>query len=96
MGTAKRRYPKGEIVRRGNEIFEKKIKSRLKGRDAQDFVVIDIETEDYEVDADNLTACQRLRGRVPDAQIYARRVGSHILHRLPSLRHFKIRENKHG
>lgn len=80
MGTTKRRYPKDVIVKRGDEIFEKKVKSQLKGRDAMDYVVIDIETGDYEVDTDNLAACQRLRERVPDAQIYARRVGSRILH----------------
>jgi hypothetical protein len=80
MGTTKRRYPKEEMVKRGDEIFEKKVKSQLKGRDALDYVVIDIETGDYEVDADNLAACQRLRERVPDAQIYARRVASRYLH----------------
>ena len=90
MGATRRRYPKGEIVKRGDEIFEKKIKSLLKGRDALDYVVIDIETEDYEVDADNLAACKRLRERVPDAQIYARRVGSRYLH------HFGGRRPKEG
>jgi hypothetical protein len=42
--------------------------------------VIDIETSEYEVDADNLTACLRLRERIPDAQIYGRRVGSRYIH----------------
>lgn len=82
MGTSKRRYPKEEIVKRGDAIFEKDVKSHLKGRDPMDFVVIDIETRAYEVDADNLTACDRLRERIPDAQIYARRVGSRYIHRL--------------
>ena len=79
MRATKRRYPKDEIVKRGNEIFEK-IKSQFKERDATDYVVIDIETGEYEVDANNLAACLRLRERVPDAQIYARRVGSRYLH----------------
>jgi hypothetical protein len=76
MATTKRRYPKEEIVKRGNAIFEKDIRPHLKGRDPMDFVVIDIETGSYEVDADHLTANGRLRARIPDAQIYARRVGS--------------------
>jgi hypothetical protein len=80
MGMPKRRYPKDVIVKLGDDIFEKTVKSQLKGRDATDYVVIDIETGEFEVDADNLAACLRLRERVPDAQIYARRVGSRYLH----------------
>ena len=76
MGTTKRRYPKEEIVKRGGAIFEKDVKPHLKGRDPLDFVVIDIETGAYEVDAEELAACDRLRERLPDAQIYGRRVGS--------------------
>lgn len=80
MGVAKRRYPKEEIARRGEEIFKEKIKSKLKGRDSQDYVLIDIETEDYEIDADHWAALLRLRERNPDAQIWARRVGSRHIH----------------
>ncbi len=78
--STKRRYPKEEIFQRGEAIFEKDVKAHVKGRDPMDFVVIDIEMGDYEVDADNLTACLRLRERIPDAQIFARRVGSRTVH----------------
>ena len=76
MATTKRRYSKEEIVKRGGAIFEKDVRPHLEGRDPMDFVVIDIETGAYEVDAKELAACDRLRERIPDAQIYARRVGS--------------------
>ena len=80
MAATKRRYPKKEIVQRGDAIFEKDVKRHLKGRDPMHFVVIDIETGDYEVDADNLAACLRLHQRNPDAQLFARRVGSRTIH----------------
>ncbi|MBI3821536.1 MAG: hypothetical protein HY289_02530 [Planctomycetes bacterium] len=80
MATTKRRYPKEEIVKRGDAIFEKDVKRHVKGRDPMDYVLIDIETGDYEVDAVHMAAHDRLRGRNPDAQIYARRVGSRVLH----------------
>jgi hypothetical protein len=79
MPPTKRRYPKEEIVKRGQAIFENDVKPHLKGRDPMDFVVIDIETGAYEVDADNLAACLRLRERNPDAQIWGRRVGSRTI-----------------
>ena len=78
MATTKRRYPKQELRERGEAIFEK-IKRLLKGRDPLDFVLIDIETGSYEVDVDHLTACRRLRERIPDAQIWVRRVGSRFV-----------------
>jgi hypothetical protein len=74
MAPTKHHYSKEEIIKRGEAIFEKDVRPHLKGRDPMDFVVIDIETGEYEVDADNLTACCRLRERVPDAQIWCRRV----------------------
>lgn len=80
MATTKRRYPKEEIVKRGNAIFEKDILRHVKSRNPLDFVLIDIETGDYEVDAKHLAAHERLRERHPDAQIYARRVGCRYLH----------------
>src|ERR1043165_2550160 len=79
MGTTKRRYSKEVLAERGEAIFEKDVRPKLKGRDRMDFVVIDIETGEYEVDPDNLTACLRLRERIPDAQIRARRGGSRVV-----------------
>jgi hypothetical protein len=70
------RYSKEEFRKRGEAIFENDIHARVKGRNLRDFVAIDIETGDYEVDASEMAACNRLRDRLPDAQIWLRRVGS--------------------
>ena len=70
------RYSKEEFRKRGEAIFENKICSRLKGRNPRDFVAIDIESEEFEVDESEMAACGRLRDRIPDAQIWLRRVGS--------------------
>ena len=42
------------------------------------FVVIDIDTGAYEVDADELAASDRLLARYPDAQVWLRQVGSRV------------------
>jgi hypothetical protein len=70
------RYSNEEFRKRGEAIFEKEIHKRVKGRNPRDFVAIDIETGDYEVDESEMAACGRLRDRIPDAQIWLRRVGS--------------------
>jgi hypothetical protein len=76
VGTTKRRYPKEEIAQRGESIFEKQIRSHLEGKNPRHFLAIDIETGDYEINESEMAACARLRARVPDAQIWLRKVGS--------------------
>lgn len=81
MATIKPRYSKEEFARRGDEIYEKSIRQHLKKNDAGKFIVIDIETGAYEIDADEIAASDRLLARVPDAQVWLRRVGSRYAHR---------------
>jgi hypothetical protein len=82
MATTQPRYSKEEFARRGEEIFEREIQPQVAHRDENDFVLIDIETGAYEVDADELAGLRRLQARVPGAQIWGRRVGSRYSRRL--------------
>jgi hypothetical protein len=70
-----------EFARRGEEIFERDIRPHVQSEDPAKFVLIDIETGDYEIDADEMTASDRLLARRPDAQVWFRRVGSPYAHR---------------
>ena len=81
MSGRQPRYSKEEFARRGDEIFERDIRPHVEGIDEQTFVLIDIETGDYEIDADGLAASDRLFARRPDAQIWMRRFGSPYAHR---------------
>lgn len=81
MSTTERRYPKEEFARRGDEIYERDIKPKLKPRDKGKFLAIDIETGDYEIDSDEMQVCHRLRERIPQAQIWLKRVGYAYVHR---------------
>lgn len=83
MAATKPRYSKEEFARRGDAIYERDICPVLTGADAGKFVVIDIETGAYEVDADELAASDRLQARIPGAQVWLRRVGS------PHVRRFR-------
>jgi hypothetical protein len=75
------RYSKEEFARRGDEIYEQKIHSRIEANNEGEFVAIDIETGAYEVDSDELVASDRLLARYPEAQIWVRRVGSRYARR---------------
>ena len=76
MATLKPRYSKEEFARRGDAIYDREIAPRLEKANGGKFVSIDIESGDFEIDADDMAATQRLRARLPDAQIWFRRIGS--------------------
>jgi hypothetical protein len=82
MASLKRRYSKEEFAQRGDAIYEKEVRPQLKADDVGRFAAIDIESEMYEVDADEMKAGSKLRKRIPDAQIWMVRIGSRSVHRL--------------
>src|SRR5262249_9740184 len=82
MGSVKRRYSKEEFARRGDAIYENDVRPRLKPADEGKFAAIDIESGAFELDRDEMKAGNRLRARIPDAQIWMVRVGHRAVHRV--------------
>jgi hypothetical protein len=74
------RYSEEEFARRGDEIYDRDILPKLKPAD-KGIVAIDIETGEYEIAPDELTASNRLLTRRPEAQVWIRRIGSPYLYR---------------
>ncbi len=70
-----RTYRPGEVSARGEAIYRGKIRHLVEPQEHGKFVVIDIETGDYELDANDATATRRLQKRRSDAVIYGLRVG---------------------
>ena len=70
-----------DFATRGDAIFEKDIRAHLNNADENDFVAVDIETGAYEIDANEMAAYDRLRARMPDAQVWLRKVGSRFARR---------------
>ena len=82
MGSVKRRHSKEEFARRGDAIYENDVRPQLKPADQGKFAAIDIESGMYELDRDELKAGNRLRARIPEAQIWMVRVGHPSVHRI--------------
>ncbi|MDP6118731.1 MAG: hypothetical protein QGG53_43265 [Planctomycetota bacterium] len=72
--SVKPRYPKEEFTRLGTERFME-IKDQFTEEDKGKYLVIDIESGDYELDEDEIEACLRLRVINPDAQLWSERIG---------------------
>ncbi|MBI1916045.1 MAG: hypothetical protein HYS12_15120 [Planctomycetes bacterium] len=75
MTVRQPRYSKEEFARRGNAIYEEQVRSQVEEGNRGRIVAIDIETGEFELGDNMLTACESLLARVPDAQIWCLRVG---------------------
>jgi hypothetical protein len=69
-------------ARRGEEAFNRHVRHRLLPNDDGKFVAIDIDTGDYEIDADDYVATGRLLARRPSARIWLMRVGQATTYRM--------------
>ena len=75
------RYSKEEFAKRGDLIYQTQIHPQIELNNQGKIVAIDLETGDFEVDAREIVACNRLEARRPDAQIWIVRVGSRHVRR---------------
>jgi len=83
MGFTKCHYSsREEVVRRGDALYEQEVRAQLQPGDEGKFAAIDIESGMSEIDRDELKAGNRLRARIPEAQIWMVRVGHRSVHRI--------------
>ena len=76
------KYSKDEVCDRGEEIYEERIKALVEPQQIGKFIVIDIESGDYEISEDMLIASRRLRERRPNSVRYGAKVGSKFAYRM--------------
>jgi hypothetical protein len=77
-------YSKDEHARRGTALYEDQVRSMVEPGNNGKIVALDIDSGDFEVAENRLTASQRLFARHPDAQIWCVRIGHAAVHRFGS------------
>ena len=75
------RYSKEEFAQRGDALYNSQIRSQVEEGNHGKILAIDLETGDFEVDASEIAACDRLEVSHPDAQIWMVRIGSRHVRR---------------
>ena len=80
--SVQRKYPKEEFARRGDAIYESRVLPGLAESDRLRFCAVDLESEQFELADDELTAVRRLRSRFPQAQPWVVRVGMPFVKRI--------------
>lgn len=69
------RYSNDEILRRGQDRYDRELRSRLEPQHRGKFLALDIDTGHYEIDAEDIAAVRRARARNPDAALCILRIG---------------------
>jgi hypothetical protein len=82
MAVRQPRYSKEEFTQRGNALYESKIRPQVEPNYLSKIVAIDIETGEFEIGDDSLSAADQLFQRIPDAQPWCVRIGTGPVHRL--------------
>ena len=72
--TEPQRSPE-EIARLGAEVFNRRVLPVFRPEDDGKFVAIDVESGDFEIDADDYSAVMRLRSRRPEGDLWLECVG---------------------
>lgn len=81
MAVRRPRYSKEEFAQRGHEIYETQVRSKAEEGNHGKIVAIDIETGEFEIADNSLTAAKKLLIRCPEAQIFGIRIGHRAVHR---------------
>lgn len=69
------RYTSEEIVRRGQALYDQQIRPQVEASHRGEFLVLDIETGEYEIDSSEVAAMKRARAKHPEAAFYLLRIG---------------------
>lgn len=68
-------YTPEEVESRGEDIYERQIRKQVEAGNMGKFVVIDVETGEFEIDDDDLKATKRALAKRADAVLYGLRIG---------------------
>ena len=74
--------PSSGTAERGATLYDQKLRGLLEPAHNGKYVVIDVDTGEYELDADHLAASDRAAAKHPGAALYATRVGAGSLGRI--------------
>jgi hypothetical protein len=75
-------YTTEEIARRGREVYEREVRHAVEPEHRGRFLVLDVQSGDYEIADDDLEASERLLERRPGALLYGLRIGEAAAYRI--------------
>jgi hypothetical protein len=71
-----------EVARRGETIYQQKLRPRVEQQHFGEFLVVDVLSGNYEIDRDDLKASDRVLAKNPNAVLYGVRIGYPAAYRI--------------
>ena len=71
-----------EIGRRGQALYDQQLRAQVEDGNRAKVLILDVNTGDYEIDDEDLTASKRLLERRPEAVLFGVRIGHRAAYRL--------------
>lgn len=68
-------YTNAEIAQRGQALYDQQIREHVEAKHKGEFLVVEVDTGDYEMDAAAVNALERARSKHPDGALYLMRIG---------------------
>ena len=65
-----------QVIERGQAMYEQQIRAQVEPKYNGKILVLDVDTGDFEVDADTIAALDRAKAKRNDAALFVLRVGS--------------------
>ncbi len=76
------KYSREEVAAQGEAIYEKEIRGNVECDNKGKYLVLDIETGEYEIDQEDVVATKRAMAKRPNAVLYGLRIGYPAAYRL--------------
>jgi hypothetical protein len=76
------RFTRDEVAARARAIYDQQIRAQVEPEHIGKFLVIDIETGDYEMDEDDVTAMKRAAQKHAADALYGMRIGYRTMGRI--------------
>ncbi|NOS99168.1 MAG: hypothetical protein HOP29_00905 [Phycisphaerales bacterium] len=71
-----------EIARRGRAVYDRQLRAQLEPRHNGEYLILNVDTGEFEIDADDAAASKRAQARFPRASLVTIRVGHHAAYRI--------------
>jgi hypothetical protein len=68
-------YTSEEIVQRGQALYDQQIRAKVEASHKGEFLILDVDTGEYEIDRNEVAAVKRAKMKNPGAALYILRVG---------------------
>lgn len=76
------KFSAAEAAAIGEAIYERDIRSQVESQHQGQFLVLDIDSGEYEIAPDDLVATKRILNKHPEAVLHGLRIGSRVAYRL--------------